>query len=340
MQKAGVHLLCHVRDLAHIGVREALSAFQTYYKTYKLLVNSSIQNPPDVVVLLDFPDFNLRLAKKMKRLGIKVIYYISPQVWAWRSGRVRTIREYVDRMLVILPFEEEYYRKRGVDAEFVGHPLLEDFHPNRDREALLRELGLDPARKTIALLAGSRHKEIGHILPTLLQASQRLLQDIPAQFIISAAPTVDLEYIQSVIREVLCADLRKDLFRIATQDSRDILANSDFAFVKSGTSSLEAALAGVPFLIAYKISSLSWGVGSLLIRCPMKGLVNLLAQEMIVPELFQAKATPEALAGVARDYLENPEKGVAMKMQLANIRAQLSARCASETVAAVVSSCL
>ncbi len=340
MQKAGVHLLCHVRDLAHIGVREALSAFQTYYKTYKLLVNASIQNPPDVVVLLDFPDFNLRLAKKMKRLGIKVIYYISPQVWAWRSGRVRTIREYVDRMLVILPFEEAYYRKRGVDAEFVGHPLLEDFHPNRDREALLKELGLDPARKTIALLAGSRHKEIGHILPTLLQASQRLLRDIPAQFIISAAPTVDLEYIQSVIRDVLCDDPQKDLFRIATRDSRDILANSDFAFVKSGTSSLEAALAGVPFLIAYKISALSWGVGSLLIRCPMKGLVNLLAQELIVPELFQAKATPEALAGVALDYLENPEKGVAMKMQLANIRAQLSARCASETVAAVVSSCI
>jgi lipid-A-disaccharide synthase len=340
MQKAGVHLLCHVRDLAHIGVREALSAVHTYYRTYKLLVNSSIQNPPDVVVLLDFPDFNLRLAKKMKRMGIKVIYYISPQVWAWRSGRVRTIREYVDRMLVILPFEEEYYRKRGVDAEFVGHPLLEGFHPNRDQETFLKKLGLDSARKTIALLAGSRHKEIGHILPTLLQASQCLLRDMPAQFIISAAPTVDLEYIQSIIQKVICVDTQKDLFRIATQDSRDILANSDFAFVKSGTSSLEAALAGVPFLITYKISALSWSVGSLLIRCPMKGLVNLLAQEMIVPELFQDKATPEALAEVARDYLENPEKGAAMRMQLANIGAQLSARCASETVAAVVSSCL
>lgn len=337
MQRAGVHLLCHVRELAHIGVREAFSAFHTYYRTFRLLMNSSVQNPPDVAVLLDFPDFNLRLAKKLKRLGVKVVYYISPQVWAWRSGRVRMIRECVDKMLVILPFEEAYYRKRGVDAEFVGHPLLEDFHPNRDRKTFLTKLGLDPARKTIALLAGSRHKEIGHILPTLLQASQRLLKELPVQFVISAAPTLDLEYIQSILREVLCLDPQKDLFRVATQDSRDILANSDFAFVKSGTSSLEAALAGVPFLITYKISALSWFVGSLLIRCPMKGLVNLLAQEMIVPELFQAKATPEALAGMAQDYLENPEKGAAMRIQLSNIRAQLNARCASETVAAVVS---
>jgi lipid-A-disaccharide synthase len=340
MKKAGVHLLVHVRDLAHIGVREALSAFRTYYKTYKLLASLSIEKPPDAAVLMDFPDFNLRLAKKMKRRGIKVLYYISPQVWAWRSGRVRTIREYVDRMFVILPFEEAYYRKRGVDAEFVGHPLLEDFCPNRERNSFLMELGLDPGRKTVALIAGSRHKEIGHILPTLLQASQRLLREMPLQFIISAAPTVDLQYIQSICQKVLGAEPQSDLFCIATRDSRDILANSDFAFVKSGTSSLEAALAGVPFLITYKISALSWGVGSLLIRCPMKGLVNLLAQEMIVPELFQTEATPEALAGVARDYLMNPEKGAAMRMQLANIRAQLGARCASETVAAAVSSYL
>jgi lipid-A-disaccharide synthase len=340
MQRAGVHLLRHVRDLAHIGVREALSAFAIYYKTFQLLVNASVERPPDVAVLLDFPDFNLRLAKKLKRLGVNVVYYISPQVWAWRSGRVRTIREYVDKMLVILPFEEEYYRKRGVAAEFVGHPLLESFHPNRDREAFLKSVGLDPARRTVALLAGSRRKEIGHILPTLLLASQHLLKEMSLQFIISAAPSVDFDYIQSILREVVPDDAQKEYFRITTQDSRDILANSDFAFVKSGTSSLDAALAGVPFLITYKISSLSWWVGSLLIRCPMKGLINLLAQQMIVPELFQNEATPEALAGVARDYLENPEKGAAMRTRLANIRAQLSARCASETVAAVVSGCL
>lgn len=336
MQKAGVHLLCHVRDLAHIGVKEALSGLRIYYRTFKLLVGESTAQLPDLAILLDFPDFNLRLAKKMKRLGIRVIYYISPQVWAWRSGRIRTIREYVDKMLVILPFEEEYYRKRGVTAEFVGHPLLEDFKPNRSQKSFLENLSLDPERKTVAILAGSRHKEIGHILPILLQAAQRLLGKIPSQFLISAAPTVDLDYVKAVADAVLQEDPNKKHFRILTEDSRDILINSDFAFVKSGTSSLEAALAGVPFLITYKISPLSWFIGSMLIRSSMKGLVNLLAQEMVVPELFQSKATPEALARLALEFLESPDKCDAMRVKLAGIRAQLSMRCASETAAAIV----
>ena len=340
MQQAGVHLLRHVRDLAHIGVKEALSGLRIYYQTYKLLIRESAAQPPDLAILLDFPDFNLRLAKKMKRFNIPVIYYISPQVWAWRSGRIRTIREYVDKMLVILPFEEAYYRKRGVNAEFVGHPLLEDFNPSRDQKSFLAKLDLDPNRKTVAILAGSRRKEIGHILPILLQASQRLLRTVPAQFMISAAPTVDLDYIKKVTDTTLHKDPCKEHFRIVTEDSREILINSDFAFVKSGTSSLEAALAGVPFLITYKISSFSWFVGSLLIRSSMKGLVNLLAQEMVVPELFQSKATPEMLAQQAWEFLEDPARCNVMRTRLAGIRTQLSVRRASETVAAIVSSYL
>ncbi len=337
MQKAGVHLACHVRDLAHIGAREALSSFRTYYRTFRRLVNDSAAQPPDLAILLDFPEFNLRLAKKMKRLGVRVIYYIGPQIWAWRSGRIRIIREYVDKMLVILPFEEEYYRKRGVEVEFVGHPLLEGFKPNYGRESFLGELNLDPARKTIAILAGSRRKEIDYILPTLLRAAQCLLQKTAAQFLISAAPTVELDHIMGITESFLQGDPNKSFFRVVTKNSRDILANSDFAFVKSGTSSLEAALIGTPFLITYKISPLSWCVGSMLIRSSMKGLVNLIAQEKIVPELFQNEAKPEALAQLAMEYLEEPEKSAAMRSQLAGIRAQLSARCASETVAAAVS---
>jgi lipid-A-disaccharide synthase len=340
MQKAGVHLLGHVRELAHIGVKEALSGLMIYYRTFNLLVKESTAHLPDLAILLDFPDFNLRLAKKMKRLGVRVIYYISPQIWAWRGGRIRTIRDYVDKMLVILPFEEEYYRRRGVDADFVGHPLLEDLDPNRNQKAFLESLGLDPDRKTVAILAGSRRKEIGHILPVLLQASQRLLGTTPSQFLISTAPTVDPDYVKSVTDSVLRDDPGKKHFRLLKENSRDILVNSDFAFVKSGTSSLEAALVGVPFLIAYKISPFSWFIGSLLIRSSMKGLVNLLAQEMIVPELFQSKATPEALARLAKEFLESPDKCDAMRMRFAGIRTQLSMRCASETVAAIVSSYL
>jgi lipid-A-disaccharide synthase len=337
MQKAGVHIMCHVRELAHIGPREAVTSLRTYYRTFKRLVQACKTQPPNLAVLLDFPEFNLRLAKKMKRLGIRVVYYIGPQIWAWRGGRIRLIRKYVDKMLVILPFEEEYYRHRGVEVEFVGHPLLESFEPYRNRELFLRSVNLDPARKTVAILAGSRPKEIDYILPTLLRASQHLLKDISAQFLISAAPTVDVEHIRKLTQRVLQGDPNRDLFRVLVKDSRDILANSDFAFVKSGTSSLEAALVGVPFLIAYKISPLSWCVGSMLIRSPMKGLVNLIAEERIVPELFQDEATPQNLARIALDYMVTPGKSAYLRSRLAGIREQLSARRASETVAATVS---
>jgi lipid-A-disaccharide synthase len=337
MQKVGVRLQCHVRELAHIGVREALSSFLTYYQTYRRIVQASLDRLPKIAILLDFPDFNLRLAKKMKRLGVTVIYYISPQVWAWRSGRIRAIRKYVDKMLVILPFEEEYYRKQGVEVEFVGHPLLEDFKPNRNRELFLEGLNLDPSRRTVAMLAGSRRKEVDYILPVLLKAGQCLVHETDVQFVISAAPTIEIDHIRRVMQKVLRGDPSERFFRIATQNSRDILANSDFAFVKSGTSSLEAALVGVPFLITYKISPFSWWVGSILIRSSMKGLVNLIAQERIVPELFQGEANPAELARVALNYLDEPEKGAAMRAQLTRIREQLSARCASESVATIVS---
>ena len=238
---------------------------------------------------------------------------------------------------MILPFEEEYYRTRGVEAEYVGHPLLEDFNPNFNRIPFLEGLNLDPKRKTVAILAGSRLREIDHILPTLLQAAQRIDNRIPAQFLISVAPSVGPDPIRAVVRRVLGKSADSGRYRCSTEDSRDLLANADFAFVKSGTSSLEAALIGTPFLVTYKISPLSWFVGTLLIRSPMMGLVNLIAKEEVVPELFQNRATPEALARVAIEFLEEPEKGDIMRLRLAEIREQLSIRCASETAAAVVS---
>ncbi len=337
MQNAGVRLLCNIRDLAHIGVREALSGIRTYYGVYTRLAKDAAAHPPDLAVLMDFPEFNLRLAKRLKRLGIKVIYYIGPQLWAWRSGRIRSIRDYVDILLVILPFEEEYYRSRGVNVEFVGHPLLEDFRPNYGRDLFLSGLDLDPRRKTVAMMAGSRRKEVDYILPVLLRAAQCLIAQMPVQFVVSAAPTVGADSVRAIARSLVPRNLLKDHFRISPRDSRDILANSDFAFVKSGTSSLEAALVGVPFLITYKISPLSWFVGSVLIQSPMKGLVNLIAQEKIVPELFQSEAKPAALAQVAFEYMNNPDKNADMRYRLSLIRDKLGARGATETVAATVS---
>lgn len=340
MRKAGVRLLYHIRDLAHIGVREAMAAIATYCAAYRAVLDASRRENPRVAILLDFPDFNLRLAKKMKRLGIRVVYYISPQIWAWRGGRIRAVRDYVDKMLVILPFEEEYYRARGVEAEFVGHPILEDFAPAHGRDAFFGRWNLDRARQTVALLPGSRRKEIDYILPVMLRAARSILEEVPAQFLISAAPTVEASHLRKILRKELRGDPGEPFFRLLDADSRDILAHADFAFVKSGTSSLEAALVGVPFLITYKISPLSWFVGSMLIRTPWKGLVNLIAGEELVPELFQSDATPRALAQRACEYLKDPAKAIALRARLAGIRERLGARCASDAAAAAVSAYL
>jgi lipid-A-disaccharide synthase len=334
MEQAGVRLHAHIRDLAHIGPREALAQLRKYYETYRLLLRKVAEERPSLAVLLDFPDFNLPLAKKMKRAGVPVVYYISPQLWAWRRGRIRIVRRCVDRMLVILPFEEQFYRDRGVQVEFVGHPLLEDFEPKRNRESFLRHLGLNPRLKTVALLPGSRRKEVEYILPTLLDSCRRILEKTQAQFVISVAPSVDPDHLRRVFRSVFPGDAPN--FRLATEDSRDILANSDFAFVKSGTSTLEAALVGTPFVMVYKISPTSWVFGNILIRSEFKGLVNLIAGERVVPEYLQGDANPEALSRAALDYLESESKSGEMCIRLAGIRARLSVRCASDAAASVV----
>ena len=338
MMAAGVELVAHVRDLGHIGPREAITGLRAYYRVFRRLTDYAETRRPDVAVLLDFPDFNLRLAKKLNRLEVKTVYYIGPQLWAWRGGRVRIIQKYVDKMLVILPFEESYYRDRGVAAEFVGHPLLEGFHPPENREELLASEGLNPETETLAILPGSRRKEITYILPVMLRAAKLLGGN--RQFLISAAPTVEPQIVEAITRAELADFPGRDRFRVSARNAREILAASDFAFVKSGTSTLEAALVGVPFLVAYKISALSWLIGSLLIHTPSKCLPNLLAGKRIVPELFQNEATPGVLADTAREYLENPEKCDEMREELGKLRGRLGERRASEVTASVVSNYL
>jgi len=336
MAAAGVDLLAHVGRLASIGPREAITRFSLYYETFRKILQTASARPPDVAVLMDFPEFNLRLAKKLKRAGVKIVYYISPQIWAWRSGRIRIVRRYVDEMLVILPFEEQYYRTRGCNATFVGHPLLEDFAPDRDRASFTRRLGLDPDRRTVALLPGSRPQEVEHILPTLVRAARQVGRRVAAQFVISTADSVERGLVERVAAAALESDCAGSYFRISTEKSRDILANSDFGFVKSGTSTLEAALVGTPFLVVYKISPVSWRIGNLLIRSPFKGLVNLIAGEEIVPEYLQDDATPEALAACAVEYLTDAGKSDTMRGNLRRVRESLTAVRASDAAAARV----
>jgi lipid-A-disaccharide synthase len=334
MRAAGVELLSDIRDLASIGPREAIAHLRKYVGTYRALVKEVRERRPAVALLLDFPEFNLRLARRLKRAGVPVIYYISPQVWAWRRYRVRRVRACVDKMLVILPFEVDFYRRHGVMAEFVGHPLLEDFRPDFNRDNFLGGFGLDPARTTLALLPGSRRREVEYILPVLLDAAGAILERCPAQFLVSVAPTIDPGLVRQIVSR-LSGPARHHV-HVLTADSRDILANSDFAIVKSGTSTLEAALAGTPFLTTYRISPISWRIGRILVRSRYKGLVNLIADESIVPELLQDDATPEKLARTAVELLQSPEKLTEMRERMREVAQKLSQRCASEAVAAVI----
>ncbi|MFH1573088.1 MAG: lipid-A-disaccharide synthase [Acidobacteriota bacterium] len=335
MAEAGVRVVCHLRELASIGPREAAAHLGKYFSVYRQLVAAAGRNPPAVAVLIDFPEFNLRLARKLKRAGIPVVYYVSPQIWAWRRGRVRLVRRYVDKMAVILPFEEAFYREHGVQAEFVGHPLLEDFACNRDREGFLRTLGLPSARPTVALLPGSRRKEIDYILPTLLQAARRIRSRLEAQFIVSAAHGADCGQVERILSRSL-DEGEKGAFRIFRGRARDLLSCSDFAFVKSGTATLEAAIVGTPFLVVYRISAISWFLGRILIRSQLKGLVNLVVGREIVPEFIQADATPAALSRAGLEYLQSPEKRDEMKARLSKVPGLLGARSASESVASIV----
>ena len=341
MEAAGVDLLCHISRLASIGPREALGHFSTYLEVFHAILSKAVEEPPDLAVLLDFPEFNLRLAKKLKRMGVRVIYYISPQIWAWRRGRVKIIRDYVDKMLVILPFEVDFYKRWGIDVEFVGHPLLEeDFGGTLDRKKFLQNLNLDPSRKTIALLPGSRSREVEYILPTLLRASLEILRVTPCQFLISAAPSLDLGQIRKMANEILDGNPNSLYFKIVSTDTRVVLGNSDFAIVKSGTSTLEAALVGIPFIIVYKISSLSWFIGNILIRSPFKGLVNLIAGKEIVPEFMQGDATAESLSRVSVEILSDAQRAARLCSDLAIVRETLGRQPATETAARMVASYL
>jgi len=336
MLAAGVEIACHIRELASIGPREALSHLGLYLSTYRRLIDLAGRRKPVVAVLLDFPDFNLRLARRLKQLHVPVVYYISPQVWAWRSGRVRSIRRTVDRMLVILPFEEEFYRIRGVEAQFVGHPLLEEFTCRPDRPQFLRKHGLSTERATIAVLPGSRWREVEYILPVLLESGKALMRDMKVQFAVSSAPSVDGRRVREIVDQALPEQEQRERLRVIDGDSRDILANADFGWVKSGTSTLEAALVGVPFLMVYRVSPASAAIGKLLIRSRFKGLVNLIAQHEVVPELVQSDANAETIVRVTREYLGTPGRCDEMRRQLDDVRLRLGQRVASESVAEVV----
>ena len=318
MREAGVRLHAHSNDLAVVGLAEVAVRLPALLRAYRSMTRLLRDTPPDLLMLVDFPDFNLLLARRAYRQQIPVLYFISPQVWAWRTGRVRSIARLVRRLLVIFPFEEAFYREWGVQALYVGHPLLDRLSPPPTMDDARRHLGLERAASVVGLLPGSRIGEITRHLPLLLRATRRLEGSQPdLRVIIAAADGIPLDLISSYLKQEVSSA------RVVQGRTHEVMAASDLILVASGTATLEAAIIGTPMVIVYRVAFLSWLVGRFLIRVPFMGLPNLVAEKSIVPELVQFMATPERIADEARRLLESPERRRRMQQQLLEVRDQL-----------------
>jgi len=331
LERAGMRLLYPSRALSVVGITEVLPKIRSILKAFKILKQSLDRERPDLVVLIDFPDFNLRLAKMAHRRKIPVLYYISPQVWAWRPGRVKQISRWVKKMIVFFPFEVPIYRQAGVDVEWVGHPLVDIARPSLAREEAFRRFHLDPDRRTIGLLPGSRASEITRLLPTLLDSAQRLQKEVQnLQFLIPLASSVPKTMVRPFLEKV---SLPVSLIEAQTYDVMNV---SDLLITASGTATLEAAVVGTPMVIVYKVSAISYWVGRCLIRVDHIGLVNLVAGRRVMPELIQRDANPERIKEEALRILKNPTRSQEMRKAMAEVRQLLGQPGAAERAARIV----
>lgn len=337
LRAAGVNTIVRTDDLGRTGL-EAWLALPKFWQAFKLLKQAAFERQPHAVILVDWPDFNLRLAHALHRRGLRTIYYISPQLWAWRSYRVRTIRRDVDLLLSILTFEREWYAQRGVThVEFVGHPLAGEVRAHYDRKEFCRLNDLDPTRPLISLLPGSRRRELNHILPPLLEAAALISFKRPeVQFAVVVAPSRSIQEVTEIIKARRSSLPLPEKLRIVTHmQTREALAASDAAAVASGTATLEATILNTPLVVVYNESVLNWYALRPLINTEHFGLVNLIAGERLATELLQNDLTPERLADELVGLLE-PEKNALMRTRLREVTERLGAKGTSERAAETI----
>jgi len=339
MRAAGVESVVATDDLAITGLMEIGGALKQFWRAYQTLKRAGIERAPDAVILVDWPDFNLRLARFFRRRGVRVIYYISPQLWAWREHRTRNIRRDVDLLLAILPFEPEWYAARGIThVEFTGHPLTGEVRALYDRAEFCRRHALDPAAPLVALLPGSRRKELLRILPHMIEATKTIHASLPgAQFVVALAPNRSAAEAQSIIDAALGANHAKlsTRIRITRHETREALGAADAAAVASGTATLEAALLHTPLVVVYKESFINWHTLGRLINTEHFGLVNLVAGERLAPELMQNDFTGATLAAELLKLLD-PARNAATRRRLRDATHGLGAGGASERAAQAI----
>jgi lipid-A-disaccharide synthase len=319
MRAAGCDTVVDAKDLSVVGITEILSHLPKIYGLYRHLIAESDRRKPDLAIVIDSPAFNWRVARQMKKRDIPVVYYVAPQFWAWRQGRVRLLRNYIDKALVIFPFEEKFYCDRGVDATFVGHPLAELPRPAIDRADYAVQFHLDPTKHWITLMPGSRVKEVRMNLPTILQAVARLGPEY--EFLLPVAPTLDHAFLQNLIDAKTIAQPRIAL----VPDSLPALHHSHIGIIASGTATVEAAMMGTPFVMVYCVSPVTYILGKPRVKVPYFAMVNLIAGEQIVPELVQHDFTAQNVVARLQEILPDGPARTRMLEGLTKVKTQLLA---------------
>jgi lipid-A-disaccharide synthase len=328
MREAGVELIADAADMAVVGLTEVVGKLGMILGVMRRMKLALKKLKPALLILIDYPDFNLRLGKAAKKNGVRVFYYISPQIWAWRKGRIHKIRKVVDKMAVILPFEEQVYRQVGMDVSFVGHPLLDVVKTKYARQEALRKFDLQDGITTVGLLPGSREVEVSKLLPVMLKAAGILMQSRPpVQFVLPLADALDRDFVEEMIRQESVP------VRVVPNEIYDVIGVSDIVVVASGTATLETALLGTPMVIIYKVSPLSYYVGTKVINVTHIGLANLIAGKTIVPELIQDDANPNRIAAEVIGILADESRMQRIKEELNQIREKLGSPGASEKAA-------
>jgi lipid-A-disaccharide synthase len=315
LREAGVEPVIRSEDLSVVGIVEVAGHLPRIWRRFRELIRAAATRKPDLAILTDSPDFHFRVARKLKRLGIPVVYLIAPQVWAWRRGRVRTMRRVIDHLLCIFPFEEAFFRQHGVPVTYIGHPLATRVRPNMSRAEFFRKHKLPADRPLVTVLPGSRPGEALRHVPELVRAGAILARDRPLSFILPASPTCRAELFQQ--------PLAGSPIQAIEGEAWDAMAWCDVALAASGTVTVEAALLGAPMVTFYRVSGVSWAIGKMLVDVPFYSMVNLIAEKRVVPELMQDQMTGERLAAEAARLLDNPADRAKMKGELARVTSLL-----------------
>lgn len=331
MKEAGVRIIYDIQNLGFIGVGEILRKIPFFFRLRDFLVQTMIDEKPDVLVCIDYPGFNMRLIKKAKEAGIPVVYYILPTIWAWHKSRGRTIAQYTDLAISLFPFEAKMYEEMGTHVVYAGHPLLDTVHAVRSRDAIVSDLGLDAQKKTVLLMPGSRMQEVNGLLPAMLEAAKEISKAVPqVQFLLPRASTIDRSVLEPMIADSGVA------VHIGETNVYDMMAVSTAAIAASGTATLETALMELPTLLIYRVSSITYWLSKLLVHIDSIGLPNIIMGRRIMPELWQDEVTAEHIAQVMVPILTDTSRHDELKQAMAEVRRTMGQSGAVQRIAETI----